>query len=629
MDAPTLSQLAEIARGHFNSGRLSEAIAAFQKASAVAPRDAGILVDLGFACRRAGRLDEALDALQHTVEIDPQYVDAWVHLADVLTDLHRFDSSAEAYYRAITLRPDDPAVYARIGDATNDTSQIDALFARCFELIAQSGGSVEMWFQAAFAAQLKGNVDLAIRGYLAALEVDPSHFLARNNLGAAYRDTGQIQLAMDCFRQAADLKPDLTTPHSNFLYAMHFLPACDPVALRREHELWNQQHAAKLSAQMRPHDNDCSPDRRLRIGYVSPNFRQHPVGRFLLAPLACHDHREFEIVCYASVRNPDALTAQLRQSADLWVDALKMSDEALAERIREDRIDILVDLTLHMRDHRLLTFARRPAPIQITYLGYCSTTGLSGIDYRLTDPYLDPIDFAQGGPPGTHDEWYVERSVRLPRTYWCYQPGIATDELSRLPALSRGYVTFGSFNNFCKVSPGALELWAKLLAGIPNSRLILHAHRGQHRNRVVETFATHGISAERLSFVDTLPLTDYFRLYHLVDIALDSFPYAGGTTTCDALWMGVPTVSLVGDAAFARGGLSILSNVGLAELAVGTPEEYLQTAAALAADVPRLSALRGELRDRLLRSPLMDGPSFARDLQNAYRSLWRRWVRSV
>ena len=617
MDALNPSQLAATAREHFNAGRLDDAVVSLRQASDGAPTDVGILADLGFACRRAGRLDEALGAFQRAVALDPRYVDAWIHLADVLTDLRRIDPAAEAYFRAIALRPDDPAVYARIAGATDDPSQIDALFARCFELITRSEPSAEMWFQIGFAAQLKGAVDLAIRGYLAALALEGSHFLARNNLGAAYRDTGRIQSAIDCFRQAADLRPELTTPHSNFLYAMHFLPDCDPAELRREHEVWNQRHAEALSASARAHRNDRSPDRRLRIGYVSPNFRQHPVGRFLHSPLACHDRREFEIVCYASVRNPDALTAQLRQSADIWVDALEMSDEALAERICGDRIDILVDLTLHMRDHRLLTFARRPAPVQITWLGYCSTTGVSGIDYRLTDPYLDP--------PGRHDEWYVERSVRLPRTYWCYQPGIVTDPVNPLPALSRGYVTFGSLNNFCKVSPRALELWARLLAGIPKSRLILHAHRGEHRSRVAATFAAHGVAAERLSFVDTLPLADYFRLYYRVDIALDSFPYAGGTTTCDALWMGVPTVSLVGQAAFARGGLSILGNVGLGDLAVSTPEEYLQAASALAADVPRLSALRNGLRNRLLRSPLMDGPGFARDLQNACRSLWRRW----
>ena len=342
------------------------------------------------------------------------------------------------------------------------------------------------------------------------------------------------------------------------------------------------------------------------------------MGRFLIQLFAHHDREKVETIAYASVRKPDAITNRLRESCDCWVDALGMSDEALAERVRDDRIDILVDLTMHMRDQRLLCFARRPAPIQATYLAYCSTTGLDAINYRLTDPYLDP--------PGERDAWYVERSMRLPESYWCYEPGIPTPEVNPLPAARRGYITFASLNNFCKVSPAALSLWSQLLAQTPHSRLLLHAHRGAHRQRVLDLFALRGVLPQRIVFVDTVSLAEYFALYQLVDIALDTFPYAGGTTTCDALWMGVPVISLVGDPAFTRGGLSILSNVGLARFATRSPEKYLEEAAELASDLPRLAELRATLRIRLQQSPVMNGPRFAAGLEACYRSMWTRWL---
>ena len=372
-----------------------------------------------------------------------------------------------------------------------------------------------------------------------------------------------------------------------------------------------------LAEFIQPHLNNRSPDRRLRVGYVSPNFGSHPVGRFLLPLLESHDKESFETFCYASVEIADAMTDRCRAHADVWRDMLGLSDEQVAHAIRQDRIDILVDLTMHMRRNRLLVFARKPAPVQVTYLAYCGTTGLSTMDYRLTDPYLDP--------PGQDERFYSELSVRLPETYWCYRPAIETPPVNAQPALEAGHVTFGSLNNFCKVTPPALAAWSRLLQAVPKSWLLLHAHPGSHRDRVCEFLNEQGISPERVVFVDFQPMAEYFGVYQRIDVALDPFPYGGGTTTCDALWMGVPVVSLAGQTAVGRGGLSILSNIGLPELVACDTEQYVRIAAELAQDLPRLRDLRATLRQRMQSSPLMDVPRFARNIEAAYREMWRRW----
>jgi len=276
-----------------------------------------------------------------------------------------------------------------------------------------------------------------------------------------------------------------------------------------------------------------------------------------------------------------------------------------------------VELSMHTAGSRLLALARKPAPVQMTYLAYCGTTGLATIDYRLTDPYLDP--------PGSEDSCYAEQSIRLPETYWCYRPVDSAPPVGPLPAIRNGRVTFGCLNNFCKLSEAALSTWIRVLQAVPDSHLLLHAYAGSARQRIGERFARHGVSTERLEFVDLLPRDEYFRTYRRIDVALDPFPYGGGTTTCDALWMGVPVVSLAGRTAVGRGGLSILSNLALQDLVTSDVDRYVQIAAALAADRARLGQLRATLRERMQRSPLMDAPRFARAVEAAYRTAWRRW----
>ncbi len=330
---------------------------------------------------------------------------------------------------------------------------------------------------------------------------------------------------------------------------------------------------------------------------------------------------QFEVFCYAQVAHPDILTDRLRGYADVWRDIVGLSDLQTDDLVRRDQIDILVDLKMHTANNRLLVFARKPAPVQVTWLGYPGTTGLSTIDYRLTDRYLDP--------PGLFDAFYSEESVRLPDTFWCYDPMTDEPSINALPALQLGVVTFGCLNNFCKVNDGCLELWAQVLRAVPRSRLLLQAPRGLARDKVLAGLQGEGIAAARVVFADKLARPEYLKLYHQIDLALDPFPYNGHTTSLDAFWMGVPTLTMPGKTVVGRAGWSQLCNLGLKELAAETPALLVARAAELAGDLPRLQALRGTLRQRMSQSPLMDAGRFARHVEQAYRLMWRRWCQGL
>ncbi|MGD0540630.1 MAG: tetratricopeptide repeat protein, partial [Tepidisphaeraceae bacterium] len=449
-----------------------------------------------------------------------------------------------------------------------------------------------------------------------ALQIRPDLADALNNLANVLREQAKLDEAIVCYDRALALRPDDASIHSNKVYTLHNHPGYDAAAILREHRQWNLRHAGHLRQDAAGHPNDPSPQRRIRIGYVSPDFRNHPVGRFLLPLFDHHNPDAVEVFCYCDAPVSDAVTQRLRGRADVWRSTGALSHDQFAALIRQDRIDILVDLTMHMAHNRLLAFARKPAPVQVTYLAYCSTTGLDAIDYRLTDPYLDP--------PGQGDENYCEKSIRLPKTYWCYEPCASPPE-SAPPAIAAGHVTFACLNNFCKVSSPTLNAWRQLLQKVPRSRLILHAKEGDHQQRLRDFLADAGIDPQRLIFVGYKPVEQYLQSYNEIDIALDPFPCAGGTTTCDALWMGVPVVTLAGQTAVGRSGLSILSNIGLPELVAATADQYVQIAADLARDPDRLTRLRSELRHRMATSPLMDAVQFAKDIEDAYRTMWREW----
>jgi protein O-GlcNAc transferase len=573
----------------------------FTTASALLTRvlelDAGFpeaAYNLGIALHALGKTHEASGCYQRAIARDPAHADAHNNLGNVLKELNDTAGAADAFDNAIALRPD---------------------------LVAAHNN-------AAMLMRTLGRIDEAETRLRRALEIDPQHSVTYNNLATVLKDAGRIEDSIACYREALRCDPENIVAHSNLAYSLTF-SADDPRTPLDECRRWSAQHEARYRDARRPHARPGAHDRtrRLRIGYVSPDFRNHCQALFMMPLLSHHDHACFDIYCYASVTRPDDITRRLASHADVWRDVRALDDERLAQQIRDDRIDILIDLTMHMADARPLLFARKPAPVQIAWLAYPGTTGIGAIDYRLTDPWLDP--------PGT-DHHYSEQSIRLADTFWCYDPLIdATDASSgslavnALPALQNGYVTFGCLNNPCKLTDRALQLWRGVLHETGAARLLLMAPQGSARTRLIERLASHGIDSERVRFVPFQSRADYLRTYREIDIGLDTFPYNGHTTSLDACWMGVPVVTRVGATAAGRAGLSQLMNLGLSELAADSDAQFVDIAVRLAHDRPRVARLREGLRARMSASPLMDGARFAAHIEAAYRNAWARWCDAV
>lgn len=598
------------------NGQIDEAIEAYRQALFLKPDFAEARNNLGNLLQAKGHLDEAIAAYRQVIALLPRSPEARNNLGNALKDKGLLCEAIAVYREALALNPGFPEAHNNLGNVLKDQGRLNEAIAAYRQALALRPSYPEAHNNLGNTLEAAGYIDQAIASYRQALALKPDFSEAHSNLGNALKDQGQMDEAIAAFRQALAIKSDFIEAHSNLAYTLHFHPACDAQTLYHEHLRWNRQHAEPLKKHIQPHTNDRSPDRGLRIGYVSPDFREHPVGRFMLPLLAHHDKTRVEVLAYSQVLVPDAITQALRSSTDAWRNIVGLSDTQAADLIRQDRIDILVDLTMHMAANRLLVFAHKPAPVQATYLAYCSTTGLDTIDYRLSDPYLDP--------PGGDESIYTEKTIRLPDTYWCYRPMMELP-LQPPPALDKGFITFGCLNNFCKINDPLLSLWTRILRAVPRSRLLLHAQEGSHRQRLLDQLHRDGVEPQRVSFAAKAPAADYFALYQSIDLALDTFPYGGGTTTCDALWMGVPVVSLAGKLAVSRGGLSILSNIGLPQLVANTPDQYAQLAVDLARDLPRLKQLRLTLRQAMESSPLMDAPKFARGVEAAYRQMWRKW----
>ncbi len=546
-------------------------------------------------------------------------------LLDHALELHRTARLAEAesiYRRILALAPGHPDALNLLGLAALQSERPADGLAMFDQAIRNAPAVADFHNHRGLALQRLGRTADATASFRKALAIMPLHVGALANLAGAMLANGEIDAAIDCYRRALDLQPGHAEAFSNYLLALNYDPGAGADFVLAEH----RRFEAVLGIEARgDHRRDRDPARRLKVGYVSPDLCEHSCAFFVAPLLAAHDRTCVDVFCYAAVKRPDATTARLRGMADHWRDIAGLDDAAAAALIERDGIDILVDLAGHTAGNRLPLFARKPAPVQVSWLGYPNTTGLRAIDYRLTDESADPPGTDLAGADGRN----VERLIRLPGGFLCYQPPADAPDPAPPPVVRGAGVTFGSFNNSSKISAPVVELWAGILARAPASRLVLKARQLESqalRQHYAGLFSARGIAADRLVL---LPWTATIRAgmaaYDEVDIALDTFPYNGTTTTCEALWMGVPVVTLAGDRHASRVGASLLRAVGLAELVTESPAAYLATAVALADSPDRIRAWRRTLRAQVAASPLCDSRQFAAGVETAFRTMWHRW----
>lgn len=617
-----------LADAHNNQGnvlqklkRHAEALAAYDQAVARMPKFAPFRMNRGDALRDLERMDEAAEAYQAAVELNPGQFEAYVSLAYACLELGRLEDAVSNHRRALALRPDSADTHAELGRVLGRLGRHEEMiesFRRALQLKPGDAG-IGMRFAKALDAALRVEEALAVARPL--LEADPGSIAATNLVAGLLRDAGREGEALAVMRRGMALNPQDCGLHGNYVFQLNCQPGVRPEALLAEARAYGEKAAGGATPFLR-HDNAPQEGRRLRVGFVSGDLGQHPVGFFLRNVLQNIDPATLELFAYETHGRKDEVNQALRQAIPNWrrADAAKMSDEALAHRIRADGIDILVDLAGHTSYNRLPVFAWKPAPLQVSWLGYLGTTGLKAMDYILAD--------ARALPAGEEAQ-FVEKVWRLPDTYLCFSPPQDGIEVGGLPALEKGWVTFGCFNNLHKINDGVLACWARILRAVPDARLYVKTRNlgaAEVREKFIADFAAHGIGPERLILEGQFAShEEHFRAYGQVDIALDPFPYPGITTTVEALWMAVPVLTLKGDRFISHQGATILGNAGLAEWVAEDVDDYVARAISHAGDIEGLSRLRARLRQQVLASPLFDAPRFARNLEAAFREMWREW----
>jgi protein O-GlcNAc transferase len=507
-----------------------------------------------------------------------------------------------------------------INEGLRQRQQVGVEAARpYFEKAAQlEPNSHVPWFMLGNVASELGDLDVAVAHYARARDLHPSDHVIRYNLGLNQLWRGYIDAAIEDLRAACGLSPSYLQAQSSHIMALHNSDRISPdeiaAAIREWGARFSLEHPASASSTARPGSDH--PE-RLRVGFISGDFRTHSVAHFFEPILSARDRGAFTYVLYSNSHLQDAVTERLRASADDWRDVWRLTDDALIELIRTDRIDILVDLSGHTADNRLAVFARRAAPVQVSYLGYPASTGLATMDYRITDAVTDP--------PEPADDWHCERLLRLPDTQWCFRPFGTPTAPGPLPAHEAGFVTFGSFNNLTKTSDTLLGCWVRILVKLPTSRLRLTRVRSAQRAaEIIALFGRSGVAPERIECVPFANEPPYGLQFAGVDIALDNYPYNGVTTTCESLYVGVPVISLYGRNGVSRSGLSLLGTLGLGELAASTPEQYVEIAVALGSDLSRLEQLRASLRARFEQSSLRDEKRFTVKFEELMRTAWQQ-----
>jgi predicted O-linked N-acetylglucosamine transferase (SPINDLY family) len=657
------------------SGRSEAAAKLIGRAILLNERSADFHSNLGTALYALGRLDEAECHYARAIELDPDHLDARNNLGNALFKRGAFAEAAVHFTRAVATRPHDAAAHFNLGNALLAQHRIQEAMARYRRALFLKPGWVEAHYNLGRALLLSARAEEAVAQFRQALDFRPDYVEAYSNLAVVLHQLGEIGEAKACcehalairpddpdalntlgscllsmgavepsiasFRQAVAAKPDDATVHSNLIFALNFAPAASTADQQAERAAWATRHAGGLAELIPSHANEPDPYRRLRIGYVSSHFRRQAATYAFGGVIDNHDPNEFEVICYSDTVHEDEVTQRLAGRADLWRATRSLDDGALADLIRADRIDILVDLVGHMRGHRLLVFARKPAPVQATAWGEPNGTGLSTMDYLLADPVLvgpqerallaeEVIDL-----PNFLGLWLPPPSAGLdvPAAGAGFKPALVwTPEPGPLPARARGHITFGSFNRLDKVQEPVLARWAAIMGAVAGSRLVLKERTlidaGQ-RARILGVLGMHGVSAERVTLLGWRDPTEQFETYQKIDLALDPFPHCGAMTTLEALWMGVPVVTSAGGTIPSRLAAASLTALGLTDFIAADLDAYVALAVAKAGDVAALARLRASLRQRIAGSQFGNPLRYARAVEAAYRTMWQRWCAKV
>ncbi len=645
-----VKQLQELAEDSYNAGNMSKAIDALMQVLRLAPEDAANAFDLGCLLEEVGRYAEATRAFKLTSQLRPDSIEAHQKLADCAVALEQPEVALAHYKSILQAEPSNALAWNNMGGILQKMDQLEAA-SRCFQQAIQSaprGGT--HYSNLAVVLDAMGRKDEALlrarqavvvepayaKGWCnlgamlteqdslteagvalrKAIEIDHDYADAFNNLGKLNRAIGLGKHSLDCYRRASELDPQSSVCRSNYVYASLFDPKISLSRVATLGKTWDEHHATQFRNCWGEYTGTLDPDRALRIGLSSAGFGRHPVGYFTLSVLENTNRQNSSIFIYSDSKHDDDFTTRFKKTADSFRKVTDFTDPELAELIRRDRIDILIDMSGHLAGNRLLAFARKPAPIQMKWVGYAGSTGLSSMDYLIGDRFHNPSNLV---------EQYREAVLEMPGAYVCYEPPEYAPAVGALPMSVNGYVTFGSCNQPVKYNEDVVRVWARILTSIPNSKLRLK-YAGMDNphvcERLTEAFGSHGVSPQSLEFFGRSSHQDFMQFINTIDVALDPFPFSGGLTTCEALWCGVPVVTLPGETFSSRHSHCYVSTVGHPEWSVPTVDEYVRQAIRLAANPDELSSIRSQLRHQMSASLLCDPRHFATAFSSKLRDAW-------
>ncbi len=617
--SPSQAQIDSVIASYSN-GQVKETLETLKVLIKNYPNEAILHYTFGCCYKDLGYLEKAYTSYERALQLDPDFAEAHHELACVLRELNQLDIAIIHYKKALSIKQNFIEAYNNLGVTLDDLGKFQSAIKNYEKALLLNPDNAETLYNLGGSLRSIGQLSVAVDNFEKALIIKPRYVKAHNNLGLTLRELCELEASIKCFERAFEIDPNFSAAYSNRLLTFNYSLKYNSAFHLREAEKFGRIIHRKITYNFPYFKCKLMPN-RLKIGFVSGDFNAHPVGFFLQNVLSELTYHNLELIAYTTQPKVDFLSERIKPFFSEWKPFYGLTDEMAAKVIHDDGIHILIDLSGHTSHNRLSVFASKPAPVQVSWLGYFATTGLVEIDYLIGDPHVTPVEF---------ENQFSEKIFRLPHTRWCFSPPMVSLKTTTLPALKNGYITFGCFNNLAKLNDQVLILWIKVLHAIPNSRLFLKTKQFNSLNlqeKVTKKFTDHGIESERIILEGHSSYEEYLTTYQKVDIALDSFPFTGGTTTIDGLWMGVPVITLQGNTLVSRQGVGILNNVGLPDWIAKNEYEYLRKAIGFASNLDKLSSLRLELRKKIFTSPLFDAKQFAIDFNNALWVMWRQWLK--